>query len=98
MHSETFLTYGMTIVHLGVSLSLFLPSCFLVLAASILLDSHYSSKLSVHDFFLSPIPVPCYICFQLLSIVCLLQLFCVKLGGENGKISIDQYVFSFYRQ
>ena len=25
MHSETFLTYGMTIVHLGVSLSFFYP-------------------------------------------------------------------------
>ena len=36
MHSETFLTYGMTIVHLGVSLSFFLSSFFLVLAASIL--------------------------------------------------------------
>ena len=36
MHSETFLTYGITIVHLGVSLSFFLSSFFLVLAASIL--------------------------------------------------------------
>ena len=41
MH-ETFLTYGMTsIVHLGVSLSFFLSSFFLVLAASILSGSLY---------------------------------------------------------
>ena len=98
MHSETFLTYGMTIVHLGVSLSFFLSSFFLVLAASILSGYPLFLKIFLHVFFLSPVPVPCYICFQLSSIVYLLQLFCVKLGGENGKISIDLYVFSFYRQ
>ena len=36
MHSETFLTYGMTIVHLGVSLPFSLSYFFLFLAASIL--------------------------------------------------------------
>ena len=43
-HSDAFLTYGMTILHLGVSFSFFSSPILLVLAASILLDIYYSSK------------------------------------------------------
>ena len=61
MDSETFLTYDMTIVHLGVSFS----SSFLLVLAAIILSGY--PLLNMISLFLQP--VTCYIFFQLSSIV-----------------------------